>query len=264
MLERVDMDKKVVYYTDELTDEFSTAQITPKKIDGSYRYIRKGFWPRFTHFFWYRIIATPLAFLYLKLYFRHKIVGKECIKKDKKTGYFLFGNHTHFLADALIPTMVSTPKDTYVIVHPNNVSMPYLGRVTPSLGALPLPDDLEATKNFMRALEQRVHEKRCIMIYPEAHIWPYYTGIRAFKDTSFRYPVQFHKPVYALTNTYQKGRFLKRPRLVTYIEGPFYPEENGTNKEKRTQLRQKVYESMQKNAKNSDIVMVEYRKKENE
>ena len=30
--------KKVIYYQNELEDEFSEAQITPKRIDGSYDY----------------------------------------------------------------------------------------------------------------------------------------------------------------------------------------------------------------------------------
>ena len=45
----------------------------------------------------------------------------------------MYGNHTNAVADALIPTMVSHPADTYVIVHPNNVSMPIFGKVTPYL-----------------------------------------------------------------------------------------------------------------------------------
>ena len=31
-----------IYYTDELNDEFSTAVITPRRIDGNYVYDRKG------------------------------------------------------------------------------------------------------------------------------------------------------------------------------------------------------------------------------
>ena len=140
--------------------------------------------------------------------------------------------------------------------------MPYLGRITPSLGALPLPDDLAATKNFIRALEVRAKENRCMMIYPEAHIWPYYTGIRPFTDASFRYPLQYHKPVYSLTNTYQKGRFLNRPRIVTYIDGPFYPDETMGVKEQRKNLRDRVYETMKQRCKESNVILIEYRRKE--
>ena len=129
------MDKrKVIYYTDELNDEFSIAKITPKKIDENYVYCYDSLFKKFTHFFWYRIIATPLAFLYTKLKFAHKAVGAKKLKTFKKTGYFIYGNHTQDIGDALIPNMLGVTQDKYVIVHPNNVSMPFLGRITPSLG----------------------------------------------------------------------------------------------------------------------------------
>jgi len=57
------MDKRrIIYYENELTDEFSTAVIEAKTIDGDYIYDRKGPIRAFTRFFWYRIIATPIAF----------------------------------------------------------------------------------------------------------------------------------------------------------------------------------------------------------
>lgn len=252
------MEKQVIYYKDELNDEFSTAVITPKKIDENYQYIYKGLWKKFTHLFWYRIVATPLAFFYLKLYFGHKIVNKQVVKQAGKGAWFLYGNHTHFLADALIPTMISTPKDMYVIVHPNNVSMPFLGRITPSLGALPLPDDARAAKNFMQAVETRIGEKHAITIYPEAHIWPYYTKIRPFKDTSFRYPIQLQVPVFCFTNTYQKRRWRKTPRLVTYVDGPFYPKETLKGKAQREELRNRVYETMVARSQNNSVEMIKY------
>lgn len=256
------MEKQVIYYKDELNDEFSTAVINPKKIDENYQYVYKGAWKKFTRFFWYRIVATPLAFLYLKLYFGHRIVNKQVVTQAKKTGWFLYGNHTHFLADALVPTMISTPKDMYVIVHPNNVSMPFLGRITPSLGALPLPDDAGATKKFLQAVETRIGETHAVTIYPEAHIWPYYTKIRPFQDTSFRYPIQLKVPVFCFTNTYQKRKFRKTPRMVTYVDGPFYPDETLKGRKQREELRNRVYETMVTRAKNNTVELIQYIKAE--
>ncbi len=255
-------EQKIIYYEDELNDEFAGDNIITKKIDGKYRYIIDNISGRIGHIFWYRIVAMPLAFLYLKIYFHHKTVNKEVLKKANKKGYFMYGNHTHFLADAIIPTIVNAPVDVSVIVHPNNVSMPVLGRITPNLGALPLPDDIKATKNFIRAIERRIRENKCVMIYPEAHIWPYYTDIRPFKDLSFRYPVKCKVPVFCLTNTYQKRKFSKRPKMVTYLDGPFYPDENLSDKEKKQQLRNLVYNKMKERAQNSNVCLIKYVKKE--
>lgn len=257
------MDKrKVIYYTDELNDEFSTAKITPRKIDKNYVYDHTSRFKRFTHFFWYRIVAFPLAFLYTKIKFHHKIVNQEVIKPYRKGGYFLYGNHTQDIGDALMPNMINKAKDKYVIVHPNNVSMPFLGKITPSLGAIPLPDDMEAYKGFVRIIDKRIKQGKAVVIYPEAHIWPYYTKIRPFKDTSFQYPVKLNTPVFCFTNTYQKRRFSKKPKIVTYVDGPFFPNENLSPKEQRRDLRDQVYSCMCERAKLSTVITIDYVKRE--
>ncbi len=256
------LNQKIIYYQDELNDEFSGDHIVAKTIDGSYRYYHKGIWKKFTHFFWYRMIATPLAFLYLKIKFRHKIINKKVLKNNKKQPYFIYGNHTHNMADAFIPSMISIPKDAYVVVHPNNVSMPFLGRITPSLGAIPLPDDKVAMKNFTKCIEYRVNQKKCICIYPEAHIWPYYTKIRPFKSMSFSYPLHHNTLVYCFTNVYLKRKHSKNPKIVTYVDGPFYPNKELSMKEQREDLRNQVYEQMVERSKLSNIEIVKYVKKD--
>lgn len=253
------MDKrKVIYYSDELNDEFSVAQITPKKIGADYRYVYNTPFKKFTRVFWYDIVAKPLALLYTRAAFHHKIIGGEVLKPFGKKAYFIYGNHTHDICDALIPSMLNLRKSVYVIVHPNNVSMPILGRITPSLGALPLPDGKEAYRNFLNAIAARVSQGCAITVYPEAHIWPYYTKIRPFKDVSFQYPVKLNTPVFCFTNTYQKRRHGKRPRIVTYVDGPFFADESLSPHERKTDLRNRVYERMCERAKNSDVEMIKY------
>lgn len=254
---------RVIYYRDEQNDEFSEAKITPKPIDGTYRYDRDSGLSRLLCFFWYRIVAVPIAFFYLKIALGHKVVGREKLKEIKKRGIFLFGNHTQVIGDALIPSFLRIPQKPYVIVHPNNVSMPYLGRVTPYMGAIPLPDGLAATRNFTKILEKRISAGKAIVIYPEAHIWPYYTGIRPFPDDAFLYPVKYDAPVYAFTNTYQKRRFSEKPRVVTKIDGPFYPKSELPPRERRADLRNRVYDCMTERAKESEVIFIEYRKDPN-
>ena len=254
-------ERKVIYFEDELNDEFSTAVIEPRRIDESYVYRKDSAWKSFTHFFWYRIIATPIAFFYTKIAHGHKIVGKDRLRKFKRSGYFLYGNHTHALADSVIPSMITLPKDAYVIVHPSNVSIPYIRRVATSLGALPLPDTLGAYKNFISAVRSRYRDGCAVVIYPEAHIWPYYTKIRPFKDDSFHYPVSLCAPVFCFTNTYQKRRLSKKPRIVTYIDGPFFPKDGLSATKQRADLRNQVYECMCERAKSSNVVMIEYKRK---
>ena len=261
------MDKRrVIYYSDELNDEFSLTEITPRRIDGDYVYCHTSLIKRFTHFFWYRIIFTPIAFFHSKLVHHHKTIGKEKFKSYKKTGYFMYGNHTQDIGDAFIPNMINFPKTNYVIVHPNNVSMPILGKVTPSMGALPLPDDREAYRNFLAAIEKRVAEKKKIVIYPEAHIWPYYTGVRRFSDVSFSYPVRQGAPVIAFFTAYTppKGFLscLRKANMTVYVSDPIYPDRTLPEREARKDLCERVHAFMQEKSQLSTYEVYAYRQTE--
>jgi len=256
--------QRVIYYSDELNDDFSSAEITPKVIDKNYVYVYKSFFKWLTRLFWYRIVFFPIAILYSKIKFHHKVINQKVIKPYKKSGYFLYGNHTQGTGDAFMVQRINKSKGKYVIVHPDNISMPVLGKLTPTLGALPLPDDMTAYKNFIKAIETRIEQKKCIVVYPEAHIWPYYTGIRPFADTSFQYPIKLGVPTFCFTNTYQRRRLSKKPRVVTYVDGPFFPNKELSIKEQRADLRNRVYNSMCQRAKCSTVNWIQYIKKDKE
>lgn len=170
---------------------------------------------------------------------------------------FVYANHTNPIADALIPTFVCLPRGVFVIVHANNVSIPVLGQSTKYLGALPLPDNGAAARNFSAALADRVRGGAAICIYPEAHIWPYCTWVRDFPDVSFRYPVQYDAGVVCFTNTYQR-RGRNGVKLITYVDGPFFPDKSLPPKERRHLLRDEVYRAMTARAKMSNVDIVKY------
>ena len=253
--------RRVIEYEDERNDEFSTAVITPKRIDGSWVYLHRSAWKRFTRFFWYRIIALPVGFCWAKIAFHQKTVGRALFKPYRKSGFFLYGNHTQPVGDAVFPTLIDFPKSNYAIVHPNNVSMPVLGRITPSLGALPLPDDLRAHRNFTEAIRVLIEEKNAVVISPEAHIWPYYTRIRPFPETSFFYPVRLNAPAFCFTNTYQKRRFGKKPKIVTYVDGPFFANGDRPERERAKDLADRIRAAMTERAKLSSVEVIRYIRK---
>ena len=254
---------RVIQYHDE-QENFSKYTIKARKIDGSYKYVNNNIFHKALSFFAYRIVATPLTFLYLKCKFHIKVKNKEVLKKCKKQGYFIYGNHTQQTADAYIPTYIQLPKATYPIVHADNVSVPVIGKITPLLGALPVPDDIQATKNFLKAIEFRIKQNKSITIYPEAKIWPYYTGIRPFASVSFKYPVKLNTPVYCFTNTYVKRKFSNKPNIITYVDGPFYPDTSLPMKDAEIKLHDQVFSCMVERSKLSSYESVKYEKVEKE
>lgn len=256
---------KVVYYTDELNEEFSEAKITPRVIDKDFRYFHGRLW-NLCSLAVQNILSMPIKFFYQKLKFHLKYVGKEKLREFKNEGYFIYGNHTQPFADTFIPSLANFPHRNFFIVNPENVSMPGLGVLVEMLGAIPIPCDTGGMKNFVKSVEDKIRRRYSVTIYPEAHIWPYYTGIRNFKAVSFQYPVKLNCPVFCLTNTYHERKDRRgRPKggkvnIVTYIDGPFFPREDLKPRERRQELRDRVYQCMTERSRESDCEVIAYRK----
>lgn len=253
---------KIIYYEDELNDEFSKSSIEPRIIDENYKYVHKNPLWNLCSFVLQNFLSVPIKILYAKIKFRIKYIGKEKIKPYRNEGYFIYGNHTQPFADTFIPSIPMYPKRNFLIVNPVNISLKGTGTLVEMLGAMPIPSNKSAMKNFLEAIKQKINKGYAITIYPEAHIWPYYTKIRPFKDVSFKYPVQLEKPAFCITNTYQSyGKNNKKIKIVSYIDGPFFPNKELTLKEQQKELRNKIYNCMDERSKNSNIEHIKYIKK---
>jgi len=253
---------KTVYYTDELADDFSS--FAPKNfyIPKDYVYIHKNIFYRFVTFIVYRLIMTPIAFFHNKISLHQKFANKKVLNKCRKEGYFIYGNHTQQFGGAYTPNMMCFPKSVYVVVNPDNLAVKGLRTILEMSGALPLPSTLEGMGKMMEAMEKRLVQGHVICIYPEAHIWPYCTSIRHFKAVSFKYPARFGTPVYAFTDCYKKRKIGKKPRIVTFVDGPFYCDPKLSLNDRAEQLRKQVFDAMEARAKKeSTYSIIDYVKK---
>ena len=229
-------EQEIYYYSDELNDEFSGSHITPRVIDEKYKYLHKNIFWNLAHFLVQNVLSVPIKVLYAKLKFRVNYIGKEKLKKYKKEGYFVYANHTQVFADTFLTSNAIYPKRNYLIVNPENVSMKFLGNFVQMFGAIPIPNNKDG-------------------------IWPYYTKIRPFKTVSFRYPIELEKPVFCITNTYQK-RGKNKVKITSYIDGPFFVNKEIKGiKEQKQDLRDRVYNTMVERSKLSDYEFIKYIKK---
>lgn len=126
----------------------------------------------------------------------------------------------------------------------------------------PMNDDFAGTdiRNLGRFHGEllKLSPGNCVVIYPEAHIWPCYTGVRPFRDSSFRYPVETGQPVFAFTVTYRRHLILPLPRTVVYIDGPFFPDSALTLRQNQRKLRDEVYNAMCRRSQKSNFRYHEY------
>ena len=247
-----------VRYYKSFNEDFDGGDMRERVIDGSYRYERKNVFYRLWSWFLYRCVAAPCAFLYTKLKFRERYIGKDKLKPYRKVGYFIFGNHTQPVADAFTPNMLGYPKRCHVVISSKNFSLPVLGPVLPELGGIPTPTERSAIRPFARAIKDVIAKGRTVAIYPEAHLWPYCSFIRPFPDVSFDYPVRFNAPSFSFTRVY-KRRGKRGVRCEIYIDGPFFPDEGISPREARAGLRDKVYSAMQKRAELNEVEVVSYK-----
>ncbi len=237
---------KTLYYKDELNDDFSATNesIDKKVIDEKFNYFRlDNFFIRLWSNFLYFIIVKPLIFLALKIYSHYKVVNRKVMKKRGKNGCFIYGNHTNYLPDAAFNSLLHAGRN-YVVTGSETVNIKGIVGLVQDLGAIPLGDTLEARKHFLESLEKKLKKNASITIYPEAHIWPYYTKVRPFKKDSFTYPYEFNVPVYSVATCYQKRRFGIRPRIVHVVDGPFYPDKSLPRSKAIQLLRDQVHDSL--------------------
>ena len=216
---------KIIHYTDELRDDFANTNIKPEPIPADYPYLIKRLAARVASFLLLYLIAIPVLNFLNLVYFHIRIHGRHHIR-HLKTGYILYGNHTaHY--DALIPqALISRPRRTYILAHPDAVSIPFIKYLTKGLGAWPLGDTLKGTMRMLEAMQIVLDKHQVIAIYPEAHIWPFYTKIRPFPATSFQYASRNGVPAVPIVTTYRRPRGLlaayRKPLMDVHIGEPIY------------------------------------------
>lgn len=252
------MKVKTNYYTDEINDDFAGGNIKTKLTPSDFKYIHTNPIWRFVEFILYHIIVRPIAWLICKVRYGTKYVNRKAIKQAKGKGFFIYGNHVVTLGDAFHPNIVAFPRKAYIVVHPDTTSIPFIKNLVVMLGALPTPSCTTGFRNFTKAIKTRISQKRAIVIYPEAHLWPMYTGIRPFKDDSFLYPSMLGAPVFCTTTVLKKRKIRKTPRCIVYVDGPFYPDPALSPAENRKILRDECYNAMVERAKESDYDRVRY------
>lgn len=252
-------EEKKIYYYESYTDDIIESKNQDYKLKENYKWIHSNIFYRCCSWLVYGL-AYVISLFYCKFILHVKIKNRKVLKKYQKQGYFLYGNHTQPIGDVFIPTHVCKSKRIYVIASPSNLGVAGIGPLLPMLGALPIPNSIKKMNRLYQAIEKRIEQKKCVVIYPEAHVWPYYTKIRPFGTSAFKFPINCNVPSFCMTTTYYKRRFGKKPGIIVYVDGPFKPDEKLNKKEKEQQLCSQIYKCMENRSKNSTYEYVKYKK----
>lgn len=254
---------QIVYYQDELNDDFSGLSISVRPLGDKYQYMRTGVMWRIFEWIFYYIVMIPVVYMLEKLICHQKFANRRVMRQAKKDGCFIVSNHTQVQSDSYIGPLATFPKKCFIISHPHVLSVRGLRLGMQAYGVIPLGSNLDEKKSFLQCVETRMKQGHAVIVYPEAHVWPYFTGLRNFDHQAFLYLSKQGKPMYVLTNCYQKRWYLKRPQIVTYADGPFYPSPDLNKKDAAKELRDIAHDTMCKRlAAHTTCEYIRYVKKE--
>ena len=250
-----------VRYYKSFDQDFAETRNQDYKLPKDYKWIHKNPIYNFFSLILY-ILVVVLDLVYMKLFAHTTVKNRHLLIKAKlHGGYYLYSNHTILFGDVVNPFAITFPTHPYIICSPSNLGIPVVGKWLPMAGALPIPDNLRDMKKFTEAVGKRIKQRNAIIIYPESHLWQYYTKIRPYTEAAFHFPFKYSAPVYVATSTFKKSLFYKKPKITIYLDGPFYPDDELPRKEAQNKLHYMVQKTMERRAKHSTYEFISYRKK---
>lgn len=253
--------KRDTYTYESPTDDFVESSHQKYRIPPNHVWYRHGF----LHSVYYYAVYTTFylaSVVYARLNLHVKIVNKKALKPYRHKAIFIYGNHTLPQGDIALTVLLNYPHKVSAIMSPANFGIPVIGPLLRRCDFLPVPKNHAQSAAFKEAMGQLVSERSSIAIYPEAHVWPYYTKIRPFSDRSFKYPPRYEVPAFVSTVTYQKRAFRNRPKVSVFVDGPFFPNANLDEEAQRAELAHRVHEVMEKRSRASSFEYRQYRKRD--
>ncbi|MDR0285717.1 MAG: 1-acyl-sn-glycerol-3-phosphate acyltransferase [Propionibacteriaceae bacterium] len=233
------MRRATIHVVDPAHDDFGTTSqhVTERVVDATYPYEHPLWWRVLSALFYYVILPLP-AWVIGRVY-GLRIVNRSALRRAG--GCFVYANHTHWV-DVIIPYLLAFPKRAFLVTGPVAVSVPVVRRIVPLAGGVPLNTTVAGKARFRDALERAVARGHTVTVFPEAHEWPYYNGIRDFSPHSFTYPVRAGRPVVAAVVTYRARRLFtsRPPHLTVTLSEPVWPGEWAGTADPKTVLRDKA------------------------
>ncbi|UQS81521.1 1-acyl-sn-glycerol-3-phosphate acyltransferase [Bombilactobacillus folatiphilus] len=250
---------KTIYYQ-SYSDDVIVSKNQSAKLKRNHRWLHHNLVYRFlSQTFSYLVVILGFIYCYGWLHLKFKNLAK--LRHNNQKGGIVYCNHTQPLGDALLPFLVAFPKRPYIICDQANLGIPIIGKLLTFAGALVIPDGKTQFSKFNQAVKYHLQHNELIFIYPEAHVWPYFTKIRPFVEASFHYSATLKVPSFSLTTTYQKKRCYRRPQMISYLDGPFYVTRELKVKQNQRKLYHDIRQAMIGRSRASNFNYINYQQR---
>ena len=219
--------------------------------DKDYPYIdnSKGF--RFKRWF-IRKLTITLVFLLTRIRLGLRVKNRKYLKQNKeilKQGVISIANHVHMwdYLGILIGIRYFNPN---YLVWDKNVNGPN-GKSIRLTGGIPIPiNDINATKVYLKTVNDYISNGGWLHIYAEGSMWEYYRYIRPFKKGVAYFSITNNKPILPMGFSYRKPNIIRRvifrqKALLTLNIGELiYPNTSLNKKDMETDLLKRCHEEV--------------------
>ena len=193
------------------------------------------------------LVAYPLLIIINKFFFGFKIEGKENLE-GIESGKVTVSNHV-LPMDCTMIGLANAPKKTFFTSLESNFKIPIVRKIIKLLNAIPIPQNIQYTRDFMNSIDNLLKNNKTIHFYPEGSLWPYHDKIRHFKNGAFDFSVRNNVPVVPMVFKFNKSKKISnlirtRSTITLVIQEPIYPNKLLAKKDAIIDLKERVYNSM--------------------
>lgn len=171
------------------------------------------------------------------LFFGTRIRGRENLDAVRGCGAVTVCNHIHPLDCTMVACAARTRKQYFLTIQ-SNMEIPLVRHLVRILGGVPIPRQIKRMRGMNAELCRELQKGKLVHIYPEGELWPYYDGIRGFKDGAFRMAYDAGVPIVPMVVTFHNPTglyrlFRKKPCLHLTVLEPIVPD---LRQERRTEI----------------------------
>lgn len=219
--------------------------------DENYPYYDDSLWFKFHHFI---CMTTVHTLLNIGMRFRWglRVKGQEILKKYKKelaNGALTIANHCYRL-DAVSVLIATRAWNTRIPVFGENMETKEHWTIW-SVGGVPIPATMAATKKFNEAFD-RIHENKWwIHVFPEECRWDFYKPIRPFRKGAFTMAYRYDLPIIPCCITFRERKGIHKlfgqkgdPCITITLGEPIIPNKENNRKDEIDRLRQESQQTL--------------------
>lgn len=193
------------------------------------------------------LVFGPILFIYNKITLGFSIKGRKKLKKVKG-GKITVSNHVHPM-DCTMNAIVNMPHKTYFPTIKENFQIPIIRDLIKILNAIPIPEKMEAKKQFVKEINELLQKGKTVHFYPEAAMHPYCKRLRNFKKGAFELAVENNVPVVPFVYTFKEPTGLYRiwkdkPCITVQVLDPVYPKKGENKGDAVRLLKEEVFQKM--------------------